>query len=228
MSCKLLETLPEDDAQPVPWLRGAAANRAAPASAAAPRRLPGNTLAGEVMLLRTQLEEFKVSAEQQIRAAFEKGLQQGDAAARQRLENEHHAAVERLAAAVAEVSGSRVETLRRAESDTVRLAVEIARRVLHREISVDPNALEGLVKAALDKLKDNEILRVRANPGLVQLLTESIGRTGRGQSIEILADPSRPPGGIVFEISRGSLDASLDAQLREIERGLADALKTRS
>jgi flagellar biosynthesis/type III secretory pathway protein FliH len=32
----------------------------------------------------------------------------------------------------------------------------------------------------------------------------------------------------VFEISRGCLDASLDTQLREIERGLVDQLKSRS
>jgi flagellar biosynthesis/type III secretory pathway protein FliH len=60
------------------------------------------------------------------------------------------------------------------------------------------------------------------------LLAECIARTGRGQSIEVVADPAQPAGGIIFEISRGSLDASLDTQLREIERGLIDELKTRN
>jgi flagellar assembly protein FliH len=181
-----------------------------------------------VAALRQQLEELTVAAEQQVRAAFEQGYHQGENNARQKLETDYRSAIERLATAIAEVSGSRADTLRRAEADTVRLAIEIARRVLHRELSVDPCALEGLVKSALDKLRDHEIIRVRAHADLVKMLTESIGRTGRGQNIEVLPDPSRPPGGVVFEISRGCLDASLDTQLREIERGLVDQLKSRS
>jgi flagellar biosynthesis/type III secretory pathway protein FliH len=33
---------------------------------------------------------------------------------------------------------------------------------------------------------------------------------------------------VVFETERGNLDASVDAQLREIERGLADCLRRRA
>ena len=35
------------------------------------------------------------------------------------------------------------------------------------------------------------------------------------------------PGGAIFEIGRGSLDASVDTQLGEIERGLVDRLGDR-
>jgi flagellar assembly protein FliH len=232
MACKVLDTLSDDDSQPLPWMSrtttpGATANRALAPAAGRPAPPPG-TRAGEVAALHQQLEELKVAAEQQVRAAFEQGFHQGENNARQKLETDYRSAVERLGNATAEVAGSRAETLRRAESDTVRLAIEIARRVLHREVSVDAYALEGLVKAALDKLRDQEIIRVRAHADLVKTLTECIARTGRGQSVEILPDPSRAPGGVVFEISRGCLDASLDTQLREIERGLVDQLKTRS
>jgi flagellar assembly protein FliH len=225
MACKLLDTLPEDDAQPLPWLAGAA-SRSLPA-AAPPRSAAVTGTRAEAAALRQQIEELKVAAEQQVRAAFQQGFNQGEATTRQKLETEHRTSIERLGAAIVEVAGSRAETLRRAESDTVRLAIEIARRVLHRELSVDPTALEGLIKAALDKLKDQEILRVRVHGDLIKLLTECIARTGRGRTIEIIHDPSRPPGGVVFEISRGCLDASLDTQLREIERGLVDQLKSR-
>jgi len=51
---------------------------------------------------------------------------------------------------------------------------------------------------------------------------------GRATDIEVLADPAQPKGGAVFESSRGSLDASVDTQLREIERGLTDQLQKRS
>ena len=227
MACKVLDGISEDDSQPLPWMAGGAGNRTLPPVGGRPAPPPG-TRAGEVAALRKQLEELKVAAEQQVRAAFEQGFHQGENAARQKLETDYRSAIERLGAAIAEVSGSRAETLRRAESDTVRLSIEIARRVLHRELSVDPHALEGLIKAALDKLRDQEIIRVRAHGDLIRMLTDCMARHGRGQGIEILHDPSRPPGGVVFEISRGCLDASLDTQLREIERGLVDQLKSRS
>lgn len=227
MACKVIDTLSDDDSQPLPWATTGQGTRtlAPPASRPAP---PPGTRAGEVAALRQQMEELRVAAEQQVRAAFEQGFHQGENNARQKLETDYRSAVERLAAAITEVSASRAETLRRAESDTVRLAIEIARRVLHREVSVDPAALEGLVKAALDKLRDQEIIRVRVHADLVKMVTDCITRSGRGRNIEILHDPSRPPGGVVFEISRGCLDASLDTQLREIERGLVDQLKSRS
>jgi flagellar biosynthesis/type III secretory pathway protein FliH len=38
------------------------------------------------------------------------------------------------------------------------------------------------------------------------------------------ADPSLAPGSVIFETTMGSLDVSVEAQLAEIERGLADRL----
>ncbi len=96
------------------------------------------------------------------------------------------------------------------------------------ELSVDPNALEGLVKAALEKLINHEVLRVRVHPALEKMLAECIARNVRSKSIEIVSDATLPPGGVIFEISRGSLDASVDTQLREIERGLIDEMKNRT
>jgi flagellar biosynthesis/type III secretory pathway protein FliH len=48
---------------------------------------------------------------------------------------------------------------------------------------------------------------------------------GRGQSIQVVSDPVQPKGGVVFELSSGLLDASVDTQLAEIERGLTDQLE---
>ena len=46
--------------------------------------------------------------------------------------------------------------------------------------------------------------------------------------MEVVADSSREPGAIIFETARGNLDASVDAQLQEIERGLVDRLRKQS
>jgi flagellar assembly protein FliH len=143
------------------------------------------------------------------------------------LESETRTVIDRLTATIADVASARSDAILRAEADTVRLAMEIARRVLHRELSVDPNALEALTKAALQKLQSQEIRRVRVHPDQEKLVRASLQQTGRGQAIEVISDPSQPPGGILFDIGRGTLDASVGAQLDEIERGLADQLEVR-
>jgi len=168
------------------------------------------------------------AAEQRAKESWQQGFDAGDAAARQKLEGEIRARFEKLAATIAEVAGLRSETIRRAEADTVRLSIEIARRVLHRELSVDSSALEALIKAALEKLRQQEVYRVRVSPGEEKLMRSCLEQAGRGQAIEVVADPSQSRGGVFFEISRGALDASVDTQLREIERGLTDELRIRT
>jgi flagellar biosynthesis/type III secretory pathway protein FliH len=43
--------------------------------------------------------------------------------------------------------------------------------------------------------------------------------------VDVLPDPSCEPGAVRFETSRGCLDASVESQLQEIERGLVDQLR---
>src|ERR1019366_10148693 len=123
----LSKVLPEDsaDVQPVAWRRGAAipANAARPVSDNAP---------SDVLQLRARIAELNAAAEQQARQAYETGLRAGEGAARKSLESEVRAAVDRLTAIVADVAASRSEVIQRAEADTERLGIEIARRVLPR------------------------------------------------------------------------------------------------
>jgi flagellar assembly protein FliH len=148
--------------------------------------------------------------------------------ARESFERQLRATSEKLAATIGEMAGARAETIRRAEADTVKLALEIARRILHRELSVDPCALEALIKAALTKLQYQEVYRVRVHPDQHRVVRGCLEQMGRSQAIELIEDPAQARGGAVFEVSRGSLDASVETQLREIERGLIDQLESRS
>jgi flagellar biosynthesis/type III secretory pathway protein FliH len=43
--------------------------------------------------------------------------------------------------------------------------------------------------------------------------------------VQVVADAKLAQGAAIFESSRGNLDASVEAQLREIEQGLTDRLE---
>lgn len=182
----------------------------------------------EVSLLQRRIDELSAAGDQRAREAWEQGRLAGETAAKKSLEEQVRLTLEGLARAVVEVAGARTETIRRAEADTVRLAVEIARRVLHRELSLDSSALEALMKAAIEKLSGQEIYRVRVHPEQEALMRACLEQEGRGSAVEVISDRAQSRGGVSFEISRGTLDASVETQLREIENGLADQIRRRA
>ena len=127
---------------------------------------------------------------------------------------------------VSELAELRPRLRRQAEADLVKLALAIARRILHRELAVDPAAMRGVIQAALEKIAVTGDLSRPDTPlpgGTSPVSGWSIART-RGTSSSkpiprsIAAPPSsKPPAGP---------DASVESQLREIEQGLADRLES--
>lgn len=211
-----------DEPQPVVWR----SNRSAVEAAAAPR--PARAAGPSPALHTAASAELEAQVNQQLQAAFESGVSQGEAAARQKLETEVRRTVEQLALAAAEVAATRSEAIRRAEADVVRLSIEIARRILHRELSVDPSALAALVRAALQKLAGQQVCRVRVHPDQEPFVRATLAELGRGAEVEVVSDAAQSRGGAVFETASGALDASVETQLCEIERGLVDRLQERS
>jgi flagellar biosynthesis/type III secretory pathway protein FliH len=82
--------------------------------------------------------------------------------------------------------------------------------------------------AALEKLQAQEICRVRANPAQAAAITACLREGASNAKVEVIPDGSLQPGGVVFETNQGNLDASVDSQLAEIERGLADHMRRQS
>jgi flagellar assembly protein FliH len=216
MSSKIL--LPEDGptVSPLVWRRVGAAG-GAPAAAYEP--VPDET---------QRLAMLQQEWEQKTREAYAAGQRNGEAAASGRATAEMQAAIERLARSIEEMATLRPRLRAEAEADLVRLSLAIARRVLRRELAIDPEALHGLVLGALEKLQGQEISRVRVHPAHAKMVADCLRQNSASSNVEVTADPSRELGAVVFESARGNLDASIESQLQEIERGLADRLRKQS
>ncbi len=131
-----------------------------------------------------------------------------------------------MARAIEETAGLKPRLRASAERELVGLALAIARRILRRELQVDAEAVLGLAKAALEKASLREVTGVRLHPALAAPVRAHLARIGAPQSIEVRDDPSLEPGAVLVETVRGTIDASLETQLDEIGRGLADAVGT--
>ena len=163
--------------------------------------------------------------EQQLQGAYQQGFQDGQGAARQELGGQLDAMAVRLARTIEELSGMRQRFRHEAEEDVIALAMAIARRILHRELTVSPDALLGLLKAALEKIEVREVHRVRVCPEDAPLVQQHLDQMGLPQRVELIADPGLERGSAILDSSRGALDVSVETQLAEIERGFADLVR---
>jgi flagellar assembly protein FliH len=153
-------------------------------------------------------------------AALEEGMRKGREAAA----NEIKAASDRLATTFRDLLALKKRMRGEAEADVVKLSLAIARRILHRELNADPESIQGIVYAGLQKLQNREISRVRVAPTAIEPVRGALERAGIAPAVNIVADTKLRAGDILFETSLGELDGSIETQLQEIERGFADRL----
>jgi flagellar assembly protein FliH len=159
--------------------------------------------------------------DQARRDAYAEGL----AAGRQQAEDQFRPAVQGLADTLNTLARLRESIREETIQDLVHLATSIAGRVIHREVAVDPDALAGLIQAAFTKLQSREINRVRMHPTLEALVRKLLEQVGAPKNLTLTADANLKPTEVFFETAQGILDASVETQLREIERGLIDKLE---
>jgi len=172
--------------------------------------------------LRTRIRELEGSVQQ----AFQSGRREGDSMARQELSARLDAVCQTFARTVEEIAGLRTRVRREAEEDVVRLSVAIGRKILHRELTLDPDALHGLVKAAIQRVDARDVSRVRMHPEDFPHVQRAMAAVSTLRNIELIPDPSLERGAAIFETTRGNLDASMETQLREIERGFTDLVRS--
>lgn len=233
MLCKIAGA--EIEAEDLTWqfigspgdLKPAPARIPQPAAAALRDKKERPADEASVAALNQRLAEFEAQQNAKLQAAHQAGIEQGIKQARQEAANEMQSALDRLAKTIQEVAQIKKRVRGEAEGELVKLSLAIARRILHRELTIDPQSLRGVVYTALQRLQNREITRVRVFPAAVPAVKAALERNGGSSSIEVVADGMLPPGGLLFETSLGELDASVDTQIQEIDRGLADRLQVR-
>lgn len=167
--------------------------------------------------LMEKIRRMETGAAAAEKAAFERGRREGEEAERAALAP----VIERLNASLADVIALRPELRRRAEKDTVELALKIAKRVLHRELSMDVNALNALARVVCDRLARAESWELTVHPRFAEAV-----RGALPAQVRIEADAACEPGTLRVRYEDGAIDASVDQQLAEIGRGIADRLSS--
>lgn len=221
MSSRVLSQGSTEAVAPIVW-------RIAGANSATPTYLPANfqpsesIASAEVAQLRSRIAELEVSCRNEAAEAYRKGLATGETQGRTQEQAAVKPVLERMAQSAGELCDLKPKLRRQAEGDVVQLAIAIARRILHRELSLDPGAMQALAQVAIGKLERQEIHRVWVHPSQAAALEALLA--GPERQVEVVGDAKRDLGSLLFETNRGKLDASINAQFEEIERGLTDRM----
>ena len=169
--------------------------------------------------LRERIRQLEANASTAQRTAFEAGRREGEQEGRSAVVP----VIEKLSASITDLTAARPEARKRAERDVVELALLIARRILHRELAVDKGALTALVRVILERMARSESWRVTLHPDFATSVQAALPAT-HSSRVEIIPDPACAPGTVLFRSQDGTIDASIEAQLEEIGRGLTDRL----
>jgi flagellar assembly protein FliH len=176
---------------------------------------PDERLRAEEEQMSAELEMARSEAKVEARREWEKELEDNIA-------KERFAIVE----ACEGFYKDRVRYFAQVEAEVVKLALAIAARVLHREVTFDPLLLSGVVRVALEQVveKSGTVLRVSADA--IEQWCEFFA-AGSEFSPQIVGDERLAAGECVLETNVGRVELGVSAQLKEIESGFFDLIKQR-
>lgn len=129
----------------------------------------------------------------------------------------------RLLATVHDIAALRRRVLGAAEHDVMQLAVGMARRVLHREVQLDPDILLSMAHVALGRLGDRPVATVHLHPEDLATINQQRMVT---EGITLVGDPDVPRGGCRIVSPSGEIDLGVDAQMTELSRVLLGELSS--
>jgi flagellar assembly protein FliH len=133
----------------------------------------------------------------------------------------------KIAQAIEQFRQERQDYFARVESDVVHLALAIAAKILHREAQVDAMLVAGLVRFAIEKLHEGSSVSVRVCPSAIDKWESYLAKTLNNSNVQVIADAHLDSTDCILETDLGSANFSIDAQLKEVERGFFDLLAQR-
>lgn len=167
---------------------------------------------------RTQVDVWQEEARQQ-------GLQAGYESARQAVEAELTEVVQTAQEVLQSLLPARDAFFNEAREHIADLALAVARKIIGREITLDPKTVTDIVATVIDQAQVEPPCRVHVHPKDYDLLHphwEAVAALQRGgDTWELVSDQQVSRGGCVLEIQGGSLDAQLDTQLNQVARTFA-------
>ncbi len=199
-----------------------------PASFHAPVQRPATALDQAAMPVapaspQVSLEALRLEHQAHLaaleREAFAKGYAQGERAGLEAGGKRAEAMLRRVAQTLTDLSSLRETLMQQTERQMVQLALTLAKRIVLRETSLDPELIAAMAHVALKKLGSVSPATIRLNPEDYTIVAHDGERWG-GAQVTVVPDPAIARGGCLVESDFGRIDASIERQFEEMSRAL--------
>lgn len=122
------------------------------------------------------------------------------------------------------LDAKRDELMRDAERHLIRLSVSVARKIMHREVTLNEEAILPLVRSAIEAcIKEGELV-VRMHPADVVILQKYMDRLKKDLpgdvSLTLVDDAQLARGDCSVQTRSGRVDARIQEELSKIEKRL--------
>jgi flagellar assembly protein FliH len=166
---------------------------------------------------RARVEDLAMDVEKH---AFEEGYAEGERMGKQMGEAMMETICKRYEKGLADLAVAHKEMQRTMEEQTVRLSLEIARKIVQRELTLDPDLVSALATVALKRLTGHQSIVLRISRSDFENVRTAI--TSANPAVTLKEDAALERGDFVIETAQTHLDGRLSSQIDRIARTMLD------
>lgn len=168
---------------------------------------------------RNLISRAREEAQNIKEAAAKEGYQEGLMQAKADLQDVKNA--------IASFAGAKQEVFEYIAPDILEISVEIAQKIIKKELQQDPTIiLDNIMEILKGLSKEESKITLRVNPAQVSLLKSEIpnvmGTVGLDAKVLIVPDESIMEGGCMVTTTNGVIDATIETQLAIISEALKE------
>jgi flagellar assembly protein FliH len=171
---------------------------------------PGDIISGS-------LQSHAMNVEKE---AFEQGYAEGEKIGKQMGEKMIETVVKRYDNSIAQLAESHKGLVEAMEVQTVRLALEIARKIVQRELTMDPDLVAALAAVALKRVSGHQTIALRVSRHDFARVRVAVGVVN--PAVTVKDDATLERGDFVVETGQTFLDGKVSSQIDTIGRALFD------
>ena len=161
--------------------------------------------------------EARKKAQHIEREAYEQGFNQGQKDGREVGERSLDQQVQQFKSLVEALTRDREELYRQREEELLDLVLLISRKIVARELKLQPEAIQEILAGGFRVLADAEDIKVRISPQDHEMLQWAPQETWP-RGVELVADGTIHPGGFLMETATGDIDGTLNNRWDEVTK----------
>jgi flagellar assembly protein FliH len=152
--------------------------------------------------------------------AFEQGYAEGERIGKQMGEKMVETVVKRYENGIAQLAESHKALVEAMEEQTVRLALEISRKIVQRELTMDPDIVAALASVALKRVSSHHSITLRVSRQDFGHVRVAVANAN--PAVAVKDDATLERGDFVIDTAQTHLDGRVASQVETIGRALFD------